>query len=51
MNFVTREEFEVVKKIAQDNRAMIEKLQKSQKPLAKKATKTSIDKGSKTIKK
>jgi BMFP domain-containing protein YqiC len=33
MNFVTKEEFEVVRKLAQDNRLMIEKLQK------KKATK------------
>ena len=28
MNFVTKEEFEVVRKLAQDNRLMIEKLQK-----------------------
>ncbi|MSO14499.1 accessory factor UbiK family protein [Rickettsiales endosymbiont of Trichoplax sp. H2] len=40
MNFVTKEEFEVVKKIAQDNRLMIEKLQKKKTVKRKKITKS-----------
>lgn len=40
MNFVTKEEFEVVKKLAQDNRLMIEKLQKKKPVQRKKITKS-----------
>ena len=39
MNFVTREEFDVVKKLAQDNRLMLEKMKVKKAP-AKKSAKT-----------
>lgn len=42
MNFVTREEFDVVKKLAQDNRLMLEKM---------KMKKTTVKKSVKSVKK
>ena len=40
MNFVTKKELDVVKKLAQDNRLMIEKLQKKKPTQRKKITKS-----------
>ena len=37
MNFVTREEFDVVKKLAQDNRLMLEKVKVKKAPAKKSA--------------